>query len=212
MALRAAPDGEQQFTMHAVVDTHRRFTELSVVYTNNPVWVEHSIHIMELLLAEEKYKVVGFDLDYICTPSGSRTKVVVAHMCVCNHVHVYNYCVATRPCERFARFFNSPHYMFAMVDITNDVKVLKNSSTACQNLVDIQGQYKIWGSKNHEKDSLVHLAEAIIDAYVRDMKDSSNKDKCAWHSAWMGNSTKLTSCTRPRRHTRDTRCTRGSLT
>ena len=40
--------------MHAVVDTNRRFTELSVVYTNNPVWVEHSIHIMELLLAEEK--------------------------------------------------------------------------------------------------------------------------------------------------------------
>jgi hypothetical protein len=37
MALRAAADDEQQFTMHAVVDTHRRFTDLSVVYTNNPV-------------------------------------------------------------------------------------------------------------------------------------------------------------------------------
>ena len=75
--------------------------------------------------------------------------------------------------------------MFATVDITNDVKALENSGIACQNLVDIQGQYKIWGSKEHEKDSLVHLAEAIIDPYYRDMKDSCNKDKRAWHSAWM---------------------------
>ena len=64
--------------MHAVVDTHRRFTELSVVYTNNPVWVEHSIHIMELLLAEEKYKVVGFDLEYTRAHAGSHPKVAVA--------------------------------------------------------------------------------------------------------------------------------------
>jgi hypothetical protein len=37
MALRAADNDEQQFTMHAMVDTHRRFTVLSVVYTNNSV-------------------------------------------------------------------------------------------------------------------------------------------------------------------------------
>ncbi|XBJ10335.1 hypothetical protein VPH35_015220 [Triticum aestivum] len=145
MALRAAADDEQQFTMRAMVATHRRFMDLSVVYTNDSVWVEHSIHIMELLLQEEKYKVVGFDLGFV----------------------------------------NSPHYVFAMVDITNDVKALESSGLACQNLVDIQGQYKIWGNKEHEKDSLVHLAEAIIDPYYRDMKDSCNKDKCAWHSAWM---------------------------
>ena len=54
MALRAVSDNEQQFTMRAVVDTHRRFMDLSVVYTNEPVWAEHSIHIMELLLAEER--------------------------------------------------------------------------------------------------------------------------------------------------------------
>ena len=36
MALRVAADEEQQFTMHAVVDTHRRFIELLVVYTKNP--------------------------------------------------------------------------------------------------------------------------------------------------------------------------------
>ena len=78
MALQAAADDKQQFTIHAVVDTHRRFTELSVVYTNNPVWVEHSIHIMELLLAEEKYKVVGFDLEYSRARVGSCPKAVVA--------------------------------------------------------------------------------------------------------------------------------------
>ena len=40
--------------------------------------------------------------------------------------------------------------MFAMVDITNDVKALENSGIAYQNLVDIQRQYKIWGNKEHE--------------------------------------------------------------
>ena len=125
--------------MHAVVDTHRRFVELSVVYSNNPVWVEHSIHIMELLFAEEKYKVVGFDPDYTRARAGSRPKVVVAQMCVGHHVIVYHYCLATRPCKHFARFVNNPHYMFSTVDITNDVKVLKNSGIACQNLVDNQG-------------------------------------------------------------------------
>ena len=108
MALRAAVDDEQQFTMHAVVDTHRRFTNLSVVYTNDSVWVEYSIHIMELLLAEEKYKVVGFDLEYTRARAGSRPKVAVAQMCVRHHVLVSHYYLATRPCERFARFFNSP--------------------------------------------------------------------------------------------------------
>src|SRR6266511_4103197 len=169
--------------MRAVVDTHRRFMDLAVVYTNDPVCVEHSIHIMELLLAEEKYKVVGFDLEYTRARAGSRPKVGVAQMCMRNHVLVYHYCLATRPCEHFAKFVNNPHYMFATVDITNDVKVLKNTGITCQNLVDIQGQYNIWGSK--ENDSLVHLAEAIIDPYYRDMKDSCNKDKRAWHSAWM---------------------------
>ena len=64
--------------MCAVVDIHRRFVVLSVVYTNDPVWVEHSIHIMELLLSEEKYKVVGFDLEYTRARVGSHPKVVVA--------------------------------------------------------------------------------------------------------------------------------------
>ena len=81
MALRAAAGDEQQFTMRAVVDTHGSFMDLSVVYTNDPVWAEHSIHIMELLLAEEKYKVVGFDLEYTRVRAGSHPKVAVAHVC-----------------------------------------------------------------------------------------------------------------------------------
>ncbi|KAE8786615.1 hypothetical protein D1007_39524 [Hordeum vulgare] len=56
---------------------------------------------------------------------------------------------------------------------------------AYQNLVDIEGQYNIWGSKKHENDSLVHLAEAIINPYNRYMKDSCNKEKCARHSTLM---------------------------
>ena len=72
MALRAAIDDEHQFTMRAVVDTHRRFMDLSVVYINDPVWVEHSIHIRELLLAKEKYKVVAFDLEYTRARARSR--------------------------------------------------------------------------------------------------------------------------------------------
>ena len=84
-------------------------------------------------------------------------------MCVRNHVLVYHYYLSTRPCEHFARFVNSPHYMFVTVDIPNDVKVLNNSGITCENLVDIRGQYKIWGSKEHEKDSVVDLAETIID-------------------------------------------------
>ena len=74
--------------MRAVVDTHRRFMDLLVVYTNDPVWVEHSIHIMELLLAEEKYKVVGFDLEYTRAHVGSCPKVAVTQMCVRNPVLV----------------------------------------------------------------------------------------------------------------------------
>ena len=64
--------------MRAMVGTHRRFMDLSVVYTNDPVWAEHSVHIMGLLLAEEKYKVVGFDLEYTHARVGSRPKVAVA--------------------------------------------------------------------------------------------------------------------------------------
>ena len=43
---------------------------------------------MKFLLAEERYKVVGFDLKYTRARAGSHPKVAVAHMCVCNHILV----------------------------------------------------------------------------------------------------------------------------
>ena len=47
------------------VETHMRKTNLMVVYTNDPGMVEDSIGTMERLLdADDKYKVVGFDLAY----------------------------------------------------------------------------------------------------------------------------------------------------
>ena len=181
MALRAAADDEQQFTMHAVVDTNRRFMELSMVYTNNPVWVENSSTSWSCCLPRRSTRWSGLTSSTPALVLGLIPRSLLPRC----HVLIYHYCLATRPCERFARSLNSPDYMFAMVDITNDVKALKSSGIACQNLVDIQGQYKICGSKEHEKDSLVHLAVAIIAPYYRDMEDSCNKDKRAWHSAWM---------------------------
>ncbi|KAE8805620.1 hypothetical protein D1007_18288 [Hordeum vulgare] len=65
MALPTAISEERQFTMHVVVETQRRFTELSVVYTNHPIWVENSINIMGMLLDEDKYTVVLFDLAFL---------------------------------------------------------------------------------------------------------------------------------------------------
>ena len=93
---------------------------------------------MELLLAAEKYKVVGFDLEYTHARARSRPKDIVAQMCMRHHFLIYHYYLATRPYEHFARFVNSPHYMFATVDITNDAKALENLGIACQNLIDIQ--------------------------------------------------------------------------
>ncbi|KAE8813562.1 hypothetical protein D1007_09264 [Hordeum vulgare] len=61
-------------------------------------------------------------------------------------------------------FVNMPHYRFAMVDTTNDLKVLKTLGLTRKKLVNIQGRYKVWGSKK-DKDSLVDLTIAIVDPY-----------------------------------------------
>ena len=47
-----------------------RVKALSVVYTNDPVSVESSIQTMEQFLAEDKYQVVGFDLEYTIGRAG----------------------------------------------------------------------------------------------------------------------------------------------
>src|SRR5215216_6487595 len=182
MALPAADDDNGgQFTTHHVVDTHVRAKALSVVYTNNPISVESSIQTMEQFLAEDKYRVVGFDLEYTMGRAGHDQKVAVAQLCVQHDILVYHYHLDTRPCERFSRFINSSDYIFAMVDTTNDLKALKVSGLKCQNLINIQDHYKVWGSNNNKQNSLVDLASAIINPYYMKMKDESKKDKNSWH-------------------------------
>ncbi|KAE8775091.1 hypothetical protein D1007_52411 [Hordeum vulgare] len=123
------------------LDTHISCIDLSMVYTNDPIWVEKSIYNMEQLLAEDKYKVISFDLKYNDGRTGYDQMLVVAHLCVCHHVVAYLYCMSTRTCKHFIAFFNSLSYIFSMMDTTNDVKVVKTSGLTYQNLVNIQGQY-----------------------------------------------------------------------
>ncbi|KAE8770483.1 methyltransferase pmt27 [Hordeum vulgare] len=56
---------ERQFVIIVKVDGQSRKTDLSMVYTNDPIMVENSINPMEQLLGDDdKYKVVGFNLEY----------------------------------------------------------------------------------------------------------------------------------------------------
>ena len=98
MALPATDDDNGcQFTMHHVVDTHVRGKALSVLYMKDPVSVESSIQTMERFLAEDKYQVVGFDLEYTIGRAGHDQKVAVTQLCMRHDVLVYHYHLATRP-------------------------------------------------------------------------------------------------------------------
>ncbi|KAE8799883.1 hypothetical protein D1007_24763 [Hordeum vulgare] len=146
-----------EFSVHPV-EIHMRKTDLTMVYTNDPVKVEDSINTMEWLLAgDEKYKVVGFDLTYTGGRVGHDQKVVITQF---------------------------PDYRFATVDTTNNRKVLKTSGLAFQKLVDIRGHYKLWGSTT-DMESDVDLAKAIIDPYYRGMKAECNENKPTWNMAWV---------------------------
>ncbi|XP_073363061.1 uncharacterized protein [Aegilops tauschii subsp. strangulata] len=127
---------------------------------------------MEHLLARDKYKVVGIDLQYTGGHPGRDQKVAVAQLCVHHHVLIYHYCMAIEPCDRFPRFVNSTNYKFAMMETTDDVKALKVTGLSCKNLVEICGRYKVWGSM---KVSLVELTSAIIDPYYEKMKQDANR-------------------------------------
>ena len=52
-----------EFSEHKV-ETHMTETDLSVVYTIDPALVDDYINTVEQLLARDKYKVVGIDLQY----------------------------------------------------------------------------------------------------------------------------------------------------
>ncbi|KAE8814796.1 hypothetical protein D1007_07796 [Hordeum vulgare] len=170
------------FGVH-LVETHMRKMDLTVVYTNDSVMVKDSINTMEQFLVEDdKYKVVCFDLAYTGGHVGHDQKFAITQLCMHHHVLLYQHCLATLPCERFTRFVNIHNYRFAMVDNTNDQKVLETLGLAYEKLVDIHGYYKIWGSKK-DMDSHVDLVEAIIDPYYGGMNVECDKDKPVWHMA-----------------------------
>ncbi|KAE8814681.1 hypothetical protein D1007_08213 [Hordeum vulgare] len=146
-----------EFDVHHV-DTHLRNTDLTVVYSDEPVVVEHSINTMEwLLAADDKYKVVGFDLGNTTCRAEHDQKVALTQLWMNHHVLHYHYFLATKPCEIFTRFVNNPDYMVATVDATNDRKVLKTSGLDYEKLIDIHDHYKFWDIKK-DKDSHVDLA------------------------------------------------------
>ncbi|KAE8767212.1 hypothetical protein D1007_61469 [Hordeum vulgare] len=98
---RISSGAAMEFSMHPM-ETHMRKMDFTLAYTNDPVMVEDSINTMEWLLAEDdKYKVVGLDLAYTSVRVGHDHKVVITQLCVHHHVLLYNYCLATVPCERF---------------------------------------------------------------------------------------------------------------
>lgn len=172
-----------EFDEHRV-ETHARETDLSVVYTIDPAVVDDYINSVEQLLAGDKYRVVGINLQYTIGRPGIDQKVVVAQLCVRYHVLIYHYCMATEPCDRFNGFVNSTDYKFAMVDSNDDVKALSITGLACKNLVEIRDHYRVWGST--KQDSLVKLASAIIDPYYKKMKqDAHRTNPVSWHKTCM---------------------------
>ncbi|KAE8775444.1 hypothetical protein D1007_52061 [Hordeum vulgare] len=133
-----------------------------MVYTNEPLFVEISIQTMEQLLAEDKYRVVSFDLEFTSGRARQDQKKAL---------------------RVFTRFINSPDYSFATVDTTNGLKEPDVSGLTCQNLVNTRDHYKVWGSTNNKQNCPVDLASAIIDPYYMNMKDEIKKEKNALHSA-----------------------------
>ncbi|KAE8783764.1 putative methyltransferase PMT27 [Hordeum vulgare] len=69
-----------EFHVHPM-ETQMRKTDLTMVYTNDPVVVEDSINTMEWFLAkDDKYKVVSFDLAYTVGHFGHDHKIVVTQL------------------------------------------------------------------------------------------------------------------------------------
>ena len=66
-----------EFSKHKV-ETHAREMDLSVVYTIDPAVVDDYINSVEQLLAGDKYKVIGIDLQYTASRPSIDQKVAVA--------------------------------------------------------------------------------------------------------------------------------------
>ena len=91
MALPVAADDERQFTLHAVVDTPCAF----MVYTKHPIWMENS-NVMDLLLDEDKYIVVWFNLAshrVLCSRVPARA--LLSRPCACSALAPLRACFAS---------------------------------------------------------------------------------------------------------------------
>ncbi|KAE8804916.1 Serine/threonine-protein kinase [Hordeum vulgare] len=174
--------------------------------------MEISINTMErFLTADDKFKLVSFDLAYTNGRARHDQKVAFAHLCMRHHVVLYHCCLATMPYEHFTRFVNSLDYRFALVNTTNDPKMLKTLGLAYVKHVDIHNHCEVWGSKK-AKDSHVDLIVDIIDPYYIDMKAECEKNKHVWHKACVKRWMDITSRLRRRMRTHAMRCSHRSLT
>ena len=84
-------------------------------------------------------------------------RITVAQVCVRDEVLVFHCCRAIRGSRAFACIIGSADCTFATVERRKNTMAIW-----CNKLVDIQKQYKII-SNGQEKDSMVDLAETIID-------------------------------------------------
>ncbi|XBI17759.1 hypothetical protein VPH35_059728 [Triticum aestivum] len=137
------------------VETHTRETDLSVMYTIDPAVVDDYINSVEQLLAGDKYKVVGIDLQY-----------------------------TVEPCDRFNRFVNSTDYKFATVDTKDDVKALSVTGLAYKNLAEIRDHYRVWGSTKQDSLVKLASA-IIDPYYEKMKQDTQRTSPVSWHKAWM---------------------------
>ena len=161
-------------------------SELRVLYTKSTKEMERCIHFFERRLDERVNPVVGFDLEYTPLVEGVQ-KVALAQFYVYDRVVLYHYCHADQHCTRFVEFLGNIRYSFAMVDASNDRKVLRATGLACPSLVDIQDHYKIIENTHNSKDSLADLAKDIINpiSYDNVNRKITRHEAGEFHAQWM---------------------------
>ena len=116
------------------VETHARETDLSMVYTIDPAVVDDYINSVEHLLARDKYKVAGIDLQYTIGRPDIDHKVAVAQLCVHHHVLIYHYCMATKPCARFKIENNMVDEKITAEQLIENYKVMTISRAMIMNI------------------------------------------------------------------------------
>ncbi|XBI71128.1 hypothetical protein VPH35_065428 [Triticum aestivum] len=148
--------------MHHVVDTHVRVKALSVVYMNDPISVESSIQTMEQFLAEDKYQVAGFDLEFINSSDYSFAMVDTT-----NDLKALN--VSGLKCPNLV---NVQHHYKVWGSDKNKLNSLVNLASAiidpyCRKMKNESKKDKnAWHSVWHERLDEQHVKYAAKDAYT----------------------------------------------